>query len=208
MIFLQNRLTIKVPQGIIIKNTIKNLEHILEIKENNVNNGELYYNLKVPKLISLNFNIDQKPIKNKYSNDIDDILFFTSKLLPYSKLPKKVKQQFGTFMSQLDQICLNFFHYNIINLELFGIGFKVVQDKNVLNLKLGYSHNIIYKIPQNILVYCPTPTTITLLSKDKQLLGQVAADLRQLKKPEPYKGKGIRYVGEQIILKEVKKGKK
>lgn len=208
MIFLQNRLTIKLPQGILIKNTTKNLEHILEIKKDNVNDDGYCYNLKVPKLVSLNFNIHQKPIQNKYSNDINDTLFFTSKLVPYSKLPKKVKQQFGTFMSQLDQICLNFFHYSIINLELFGIGFKVIQDKNVLNLKLGYSHNITYKIPENVLVHCPTATLITLLSKDKQLLGQVAADLRQLKKPEPYKGKGIRYVGEKIILKEVKKGKK
>jgi large subunit ribosomal protein L6 len=90
-------------------------------------------------------------------------------------------------------------------LELIGVGFKAVNQGNVIDLSLGFSHNIIFEVPKEIKVATATEKgqnpVITLEGIDKQLIGQVAAKLRGLRKPEPYKGKGIRYVGEVVRKK-------
>jgi large subunit ribosomal protein L6 len=90
-------------------------------------------------------------------------------------------------------------------LELIGVGFKAVNQGNVLDLALGYSHNIIFEVPKELKVATETlkgqNPIITLEGIDKQLIGQVAAKLRSLRKPEPYKGKGVRYVGEVVRKK-------
>jgi len=90
-------------------------------------------------------------------------------------------------------------------LELIGVGFKAANQGNILDLTLGYSHNIIVEIPKELKVATIQEKgqnpTITLEGIDKQLLGQVAAKLRSLRKPEPYKGKGVRYVGEVVRKK-------
>jgi large subunit ribosomal protein L6 len=90
-------------------------------------------------------------------------------------------------------------------LDITGVGYRAaVQGKN-LNLQLGYSHDINYQIPEGIEVKCESQTTIEISGADKQAVGQVAAEIRAFRKPEPYKGKGIRYRGEQIRRKEGKK---
>lgn len=90
-------------------------------------------------------------------------------------------------------------------LELIGVGFKVANQGNVLDLSLGYSHNIIFEVPKELKVAATQEKgqnpIITLDGIDRQLLGQVAAKLRSLRKPEPYKGKGVRYVGEVVRKK-------
>jgi large subunit ribosomal protein L6 len=90
-------------------------------------------------------------------------------------------------------------------LELIGVGFKAANSGNVLDLALGYSHNIIFEIPKEIKVATAQEKgqnpTISLEGIDRQLIGQVAAKIRGLRKPEPYKGKGIRYVGEVVRKK-------
>lgn len=90
-------------------------------------------------------------------------------------------------------------------LELVGVGFKASNQGNMLDLSLGYSHNILIEIPKELKVATAQEKgqnpIITLESSDKQLLGQVAAKLRSLRKPEPYKGKGVKYVGEQLRRK-------
>jgi large subunit ribosomal protein L6 len=90
-------------------------------------------------------------------------------------------------------------------LELIGVGFKASNQGNVLDLSLGYSHNIIFEVPKELKVATAQEKgqnpMITLEGIDKQLLGQVAAKLRSLRKPEPYKGKGVRYVGEIVRKK-------
>lgn len=90
-------------------------------------------------------------------------------------------------------------------LELIGVGFKAANQGNVLDLALGYSHNIIFEIPKELKVATAQEKgqnpIITLEGIDKQLIGQVAAKLRSLRKPEPYKGKGVRYVGEVVRKK-------
>ena len=90
-------------------------------------------------------------------------------------------------------------------LELIGVGFKAANQGNVLDLALGYSHNIIFEVPKELKVATQQEKgqnpVITLEGIDKQLIGQVAAKLRSLRKPEPYKGKGVRYVGEVVRKK-------
>lgn len=90
-------------------------------------------------------------------------------------------------------------------LELIGVGFKAANQGNILDLALGYSHNIIFEVPKELKVATEQlkgqNPIITLEGIDKQLIGQVAAKLRSLRKPEPYKGKGVRYVGEVVRKK-------
>jgi large subunit ribosomal protein L6 len=90
-------------------------------------------------------------------------------------------------------------------LELIGVGFKAANQGNVLDLSLGYSHNIIFEIPKELKVATAQEKgknpEITLVGIDRQLIGQVAAKIRSLRKPEPYKGKGVRYAGEVVRKK-------
>ncbi|HSG62898.1 MAG TPA: 50S ribosomal protein L6 [Pseudomonadales bacterium] len=90
-------------------------------------------------------------------------------------------------------------------LELVGVGYRAKASGNVLNLSVGYSNPIDFEVPAGVSVETPTQTEVVLKGIDKQLLGQVAAVIRAFRAPEPYKGKGIRYAGEQILRKEAKK---
>ncbi|MBS7540844.1 50S ribosomal protein L6 [Ancylobacter lacus] len=90
-------------------------------------------------------------------------------------------------------------------LEISGVGYKAaVQGKN-LNLSLGYSHDVLYPIPEGIQIVTPKPTEIVVSGIDRQKVGQVAAEIREYRGPEPYKGKGVKYAGEFIFRKEGKK---
>lgn len=91
------------------------------------------------------------------------------------------------------------------NLVISGVGYRAALDGKILNLQLGYSHDIKYAIPGDIDVKCATPTQIAITGADRQRVGQIAAEIRAFRKPEPYKGKGIRYDDERIIRKEGKK---
>lgn len=90
-------------------------------------------------------------------------------------------------------------------LQLIGVGYKAAAKGKVLNLALGYSHPIDFDLPEGVTAETPTPTEIILKSINKHLLGQVAANVRAFRPPEPYKGKGIRYSDENVIRKEAKK---
>ena len=90
-------------------------------------------------------------------------------------------------------------------LTLVGVGFRAQAQGDKLNLTLGYSHPVVHQMPKGIKVATPTQTEIVITGVDKQLVGQVAAEVRAHRPPEPYKGKGVRYVDEVIVLKETKK---
>lgn len=90
-------------------------------------------------------------------------------------------------------------------MEIQGVGYRAAADKNFLTLALGFSHEIKYAIPAGIEIKCEKPTSIAVSGFDKKLVGQVAAEIRALRKPEPYKGKGVRYEGEFVRKKEGKK---
>ena len=92
-----------------------------------------------------------------------------------------------------------------INLEIVGVGYRAAVEGKSLVLQLGFSHEIRYPIPEGITVKCDRPTAITVSGADRQQVGQVAANIRKYRKPEPYKGKGVRYENEFILRKEGKK---
>jgi large subunit ribosomal protein L6 len=90
-------------------------------------------------------------------------------------------------------------------LTLVGVGYRVKVEGNTVNLSLGYSHPVNYALPAGVTVETPSQTEIVLKGADKQLLGQVAAEIRAFREPEPYKGKGVRYTDEKVLRKEAKK---
>ncbi len=90
-------------------------------------------------------------------------------------------------------------------LEITGVGYRAAMQGKNLQLALGFSHDVIYETPQGITITVPKPTEITIAGIDKQQVGQVAAEIRKYRGPEPYKGKGVRYAGEKIVRKEGKK---
>ena len=90
-------------------------------------------------------------------------------------------------------------------LEITGVGYRAAVQGSNLQLQLGYSHDVAFPIPKGIQVACPKPTEIVVTGIDKQQVGQVAAEIRRFRPPEPYKGKGVRYAGEFILRKEGKK---
>jgi large subunit ribosomal protein L6 len=90
-------------------------------------------------------------------------------------------------------------------LQLVGTGYRVQAQGTNLNLSLGFSHPVVYRLPEGVKAETPTQTEIVIKGADKQSVGQVAAEIRAFREPEPYKGKGVRYADERVVLKEVKK---
>jgi large subunit ribosomal protein L6 len=90
-------------------------------------------------------------------------------------------------------------------LSLVGVGFRAQAAGSKLNLQIGFSHPVVKDMPEGVKVACPTQTEIIISGPDRQQVGQVAAEVRAFRPPEPYKGKGIRYLGERVVLKETKK---
>lgn len=93
----------------------------------------------------------------------------------------------------------------VVSLELSGVGYRAMVQGSNLVLQLGFSHDIVYPIPEGITIKCEKPTSVEVSGKNKQLVGQVAAEIRRYRKPEPYKGKGIIRKGEFVLRKEGKK---
>ena len=90
-------------------------------------------------------------------------------------------------------------------LELVGVGYRAQAQGKKLNLTLGFSHPVAFPVPEGITIDTPSQTEILIKGADKHKVGQVAADIRRYRPPEPYKGKGVRYAGEKVVLKEAKK---
>ncbi len=90
-------------------------------------------------------------------------------------------------------------------LELVGVGYRAQLQGKTLSLTLGFSHPVVYTAPEGISIESPSQTEVVIRGTDKQKVGQVAADIRRFRPPEPYKGKGVRYANERVILKEAKK---
>jgi large subunit ribosomal protein L6 len=90
-------------------------------------------------------------------------------------------------------------------LSLVGVGFRAAAAGSKLNLQIGFSHPVAKDMPEGVKVACPTQTEIIISGSDRQVVGQIAAEVRAIRPPEPYKGKGIRYVGEKVVIKETKK---
>jgi len=120
-------------------------------------------------------------------------------------LSKRSRQVWGTARTLVANLVTGVSTGFEKKLEINGVGYRAaVQGKN-LNLQLGFSHDVTYAIPQGVTVATPKPTEIVITGTDKQLVGQVAAEIRAWRPPEPYKGKGVKYADEYIFRKEGKK---
>lgn len=111
----------------------------------------------------------------------------------------------GTFRSLISNMVIGVTEGYQKKLELQGVGYRAKAQGSTVNLTVGYSHQINYKPPAGVKVETPSQTEIVISGPDKQLVGQVAAEIREFRPPEPYKGKGIRYVDERVYRKEAKK---
>jgi len=126
-------------------------------------------------------------------------------VLPRDKASKRSRTFWGTTRNQINNMVIGVSDGYTVRLEIQGVGFRAAADKQYLTLALGFSHEIKYAIPEGIEIKCEKPTSVAVSGFDKKLVGQVAAEIRELRKPEPYKGKGVRYEDEYVRIKEGKK---
>jgi len=118
---------------------------------------------------------------------------------------KTARMLWGTTRALINNVVKGVNDGFTVNLEINGVGYRASVEGKVLKLQLGYSHDILYPFPDDISIKCDKPTAISISGRDKQRVGQIAAEIRSFRGPEPYKGKGIKYETETILRKEGKK---
>ena len=120
-------------------------------------------------------------------------------------MSKRARAQWGMSRSMIQNLVTGVTTGFRKDMEIQGVGYRAAMQGKNLQLQLGFSHEVIFEVPDGVTVATPKQTEITVEGIDQQLVGQVAANIREWKKPEPYKGKGIRYKGEFVFRKEGKK---
>jgi large subunit ribosomal protein L6 len=139
------------------------------------------------------------------SSEVDaSIVDGTVTIAPKSET-KQSRAMWGTTRALVNNMVTGVSTGFSVNLEITGVGYRAQIQGNTLNLQLGYSHDIPFPIPGDVRITCERPTVITVSGADRQRVGQIAADIRAYRPPEPYKGKGIRYATENVRRKEGKK---
>lgn len=118
---------------------------------------------------------------------------------------KDARSKWGMSRTQIENILTGVKDGFERKLEISGVGYRAALQGKDLQLALGFSHDVVYQAPEGITIAVPKPTEIVITGIDKQVVGQVAAEIRRYREPEPYKGKGVKYAGERIIRKEGKK---
>jgi large subunit ribosomal protein L6 len=139
------------------------------------------------------------------TDDIDILMDGDSVSVKPRGTSKRARQQWGMARSMVANLATGVTQGFKREMELVGVGYRAAMQGKDLKLSLGYSHDVIFEVPAGITVTVPKPTEIIIEGIDQQQVGQVAANIREWRKPEPYKGKGIRYKGEFIFRKEGKK---
>lgn len=118
---------------------------------------------------------------------------------------KRARMLWGTTRALISNMVKGVADGFTVNLDINGVGYRAAVQGKSLQLQLGYSHDVIYPIPDDVKIVTEKPTSISISGKDKQRVGQIAAEIRSYRGPEPYKGKGIKYATETILRKEGKK---
>src|ERR1051325_57779 len=118
---------------------------------------------------------------------------------------KRARSMWGTSRTLVNNLVTGVTKGYEKKLEITGVGYRAALQGKNLQIALGYSHDVIYPVPEGIAIVTPKPTEIVITGMDKQKVGQVAAEIRSFRPPEPYKGKGVKYAGEYIFRKEGKK---
>jgi len=171
-----------------------------------------YTPLEIPKGVEVKINDQHVSVKGSKGtmehtvheavdiNQDDNILTFT----PCEGHPTGSAQS-GTARSLINNLMVGVSDGFEKKLELVGVGYRAQAQGKKLNLTLGFSHPVDYEMPEGISVETPSQTEVVITGMDKQKVGQVAAEIRAFRPPEPYKGKGVKYAGEHIVRKEAKK---
>ncbi|MBL1276614.1 MAG: 50S ribosomal protein L6 [Ectothiorhodospiraceae bacterium] len=133
-------------------------------------------------------------------NQNDSVLTFAAR-----NTDTNANAQAGTTRSLINNMVLGVSKGFEKKLTLIGVGYRAQSQGNKLNLSLGFSHPVVYDVPEGIIIETPSQTEVIVKGIDKQKVGQVAANIRAYRPPEPYKGKGVRYTDEHVIRKEAKK---
>jgi large subunit ribosomal protein L6 len=118
---------------------------------------------------------------------------------------KRARMMWGTTRALLNNMVKGVSEGFTVNLEINGVGYRAAVQGKVLQLQLGFSHDVIFPIPDDVTIKCEKPTSVSITGKDRQRVGQIAAEIRAYRGPEPYKGKGVKYETETILRKEGKK---
>ena len=118
---------------------------------------------------------------------------------------KDARSKWGMSRTQIENIVTGVKDGFERRLEITGVGYRAAMQGKNLQLALGFSHDVVYEAPEGVTISVPKPTEIVVNGIDKQVVGQIAAEIRKYRGPEPYKGKGVRYAGERIVRKEGKK---
>jgi len=139
------------------------------------------------------------------SNDVDATIADGAVTIAPKDESKRARAMWGTTRALVNNMVTGVATGFTRNLEINGVGYRAAVQGANLNLQLGYSHEISFPIPQDVKINCERPTAITITGADRQRVGQVAAEIRAFRPPEPYKGKGIKYSDETVRRKEGKK---
>ena len=168
--------------------------------------------ITVPSGVEININGNSVKIKGKKGEMSHQVHNLVSVIQENGvlKLAAKNNSKFAKALSGTTRALLQNLVTGVIDgfeekLEIIGVGYRAQAQGKVLNLTLGFSHPVKFDVPEGITIETPSQTEIVIKGLDKRLVGQVAANIRNYRPPEPYKGKGVRYVNEHIIRKEAKK---
>ncbi len=118
---------------------------------------------------------------------------------------KRARMMWGTTRALINNMVKGVSEGFTVNLEINGVGYRAAVQGKTLQLQLGFSHDVNFPIPDDVSIKCEKPTSISITGKDRQRVGQIAAEIRAFRGPEPYKGKGVKYETETILRKEGKK---
>ncbi|MBV9827027.1 MAG: 50S ribosomal protein L6 [Alphaproteobacteria bacterium] len=139
------------------------------------------------------------------SNEVDATIADGSVTIAPKDESTRARAMWGTTRALVNNMVIGVSTGFTRNLEINGVGYRAAVQGSNLNLQLGYSHDIVYPIPSDVKIACERPTAIAITGADRQRVGQIAAEIRAFRPPEPYKGKGIKYADETIRRKEGKK---
>lgn len=139
------------------------------------------------------------------TDDVNIVIDGTAVTVSPRGSSKRARQQWGTSRTQIENLVIGVTDGFKKELEINGVGYRAQMQGNVLKLALGLSHDVNFEVPEGVSITAPKPTEIIVEGIDQQVVGEVAANIRKWRKPEPYKGKGIKYKDEYIFRKEGKK---
>ena len=166
----------------------------------------------IPEKVEVNIAVDaitvKGPLGELRQELIGDVLIKkedTTLTFEAKKTTKFSKAMSGTIRSLVQNMMIGVSTGFERKLTLIGVGYKAAVQGNKINLELGFSHPVNHQLPEGVTAKTPSPTEIVLNSSSKQMIGQVAAEIRAYRPPEPYKGKGVRYSDEYVAIKEAKK---